>query len=81
MRLASYHTAHGSHRGVWCTFHEVRFLAMRVTEDGPQLIESSDELYEGAILRTRDGRYLEVFIADGRGRYFCETVDVGETAA
>jgi hypothetical protein len=81
MRLASYHTAHGSHRGVWCTFHEVRMLALRVTEGGPEMVESPDELYEGAILRTHDGRYLEVFIADGRGRYFCETVDVGETAA
>jgi hypothetical protein len=56
-------------------------LAMRVTERGADLIESPDELYEGAILRTHDGRYLEMFIADGRGRYFCETVDVGETAA
>ena len=81
MRLASYHTAYGSHRGAWCTFHEVRMLAMRVTEAGPTLIESPDELFEGAILRTHDGRYMEIFIVDSRGRYFCETVDVGETAA
>jgi hypothetical protein len=83
MRLASYHTTYGSHRGAWCTFHEVRMLAMRVTEHGATLIESPADLAEGTILRTHDGRYLEVFIADSRGRYFCENVDVdaGETAA
>jgi hypothetical protein len=81
MRLASYHTAYGSHRGAWCTFHEVRMLAMRVTEEGPRLIESPNELCEGTILHTHDGRYLEVFIVDFQGRYFCENVDVGETAA
>jgi hypothetical protein len=56
-------------------------LAMRVTEEGPRLLESADELTEGTILRTYDGRFLEVFIVDFRGRYFCETVDIGETAA
>jgi hypothetical protein len=81
MRLASYHTTYGSHRGAWCTFHEVRMLAMRVTEGGPMLIESPAELGEGTILLTHDGRYMEVFIVDGRGRYFCENVDHGETAA
>lgn len=80
MRLASYHTTYGSHRGAWCTFHEVRALAMRVTHEGPQLIDSPDELAEGTILHTRDGRYLEVFIVDFNGRYFCETVEVGEAA-
>jgi len=81
MRPASYHTTYGSHCGAWCTFYEVRMLAMRVTEEGPTVIESPAELAEGAILRTHDGRYLEVFIVDSRGRYFCETVDAGETAA
>jgi hypothetical protein len=81
MRLASYHTTYGSHRGAWCTFHEVRLLAMRVGEDGERVIESPAELTEGTILRTHDGRYLEVFIVDFKGRYFCETVDIGETAA
>jgi hypothetical protein len=81
MRLASYHTTYGSHRGAWCTFHEVRLLAMRVSEDGERVIESPAELTEGTILRTHDGRYLEVFIVDFKGRYFCETVDIGETAA
>jgi hypothetical protein len=52
-----------------------------VTEGGPRLIEGPGDLFEGAILRTHDGRYLEIFIADSRGRYFCETVDAGETAA
>lgn len=80
MRLASYHTTSGSHRGVWCTFQEVRMLAMRVTEQGPQLIDSPAELTEGTILHTRDGRYLEVFIVDFNGGYFCETVEVGEAA-
>ena len=53
---------------------------MRVTEaaNGSRVVGRADE---GAILRTQDGRYLEVFIVDCRGRYFCETVDVGETAA
>ena len=81
MRAASYHTTYGSHRGAWCTFHEVRMLAVLVTETGERLIEGPEELFEGAILRTHDGRYLEIFIADSRGRYFCETVDAGETAA
>jgi hypothetical protein len=81
MRLASYHTTYGSHRGAWCTFHEVRTLAMLVTEDGPKVLESADELTEGTILRAYDGRYLEVFIVDFKGRYFCESVEVGETAA
>ena len=81
MRPASYHTTYGHHRGAWCTFSEVRMLALRVTEEGPAAIESPADLAEGTILRTHDGRYLEVFIADARGRYFCETVDAGETAA
>jgi len=81
MRVATYHTTYGSHRGAWCTFHEVRMTAVRVTEEGNRLLESPDELTEGTILRTYDGRYLEVFIVDFRGGYFCEAVDVGETAA
>lgn len=74
-------TTYGSHRGAWCTFHELRMLALRVTESGATLLESADELREGTILRTHDGRYLEVFILDLQGRYFCETVEAGETAA
>ena len=81
MRLATYHTAYGNHRGAWYTFHEVRMTAMRVTEEGSQLLESPEELTEETILVTHAGRYLEVFIVDFRGRYFCEAVDTGETAA
>jgi hypothetical protein len=81
MWAASYDTMYGNHRGAWCTFHEVRMLAMRVTEDGPVLLESPDELSEGTILRTHEGRFMEVFIVDRQGRYFCETIDVGEIAA
>lgn len=80
MRVATYHTTYGSHRGAWYTFHEVRMTAMRVTEAGNRLLESPDELTEGTILLNQDGRYLEVFIVDFRGRYFCEAVDAGETA-
>jgi hypothetical protein len=81
MRVASYHTSYGHHRGAWLTFHEVRMLALLVTEHGARLIETPAELAEGAILRTHDGRYLELFIADPRGCYFCETVALAETAA
>jgi hypothetical protein len=81
MRLASPHTTYGTHRGAWYTFHEVRMLAVRVTEHGPRLIDSPADLAEGAILQTHEGRYLEVFFADSRGRYFCENVDAGEETA
>jgi hypothetical protein len=81
MRLASYHTASASHEGAWCTFHEIRMHSLRVTAEGSQLLETPDDLTEGTILRTHDGRYLEIFIVDRHGgRYFCETVDIGETA-
>ena len=81
MRLASPHTTYGNHRGAWYTFHEVRMLAVRVTEYGSRLIDSPTDLAEGAILRTHEGRYLEVFFTDSRGRYFCENVDAGEETA
>jgi hypothetical protein len=81
MEFASPQTAYGRHRGAWCTFHELRMLALLVTEDGATRLEAADELREGTILRTHDGRYLEVFIVDLQGQYLCETVESGETAA
>ncbi len=77
----SRHRTYGTHRGVWLDLEEIRRHADVITVTGPCPVTCADDIGEGAILRTLDGRWMEIFIADSaRGRFFCEPIPVPSAA-
>lgn len=66
---------YAGHSGVWLAFDDLRRTSRIATVYGGCPITAPDELAEGAILRTLDGSWYEVFIVDTLNElYFCEPV-------
>ncbi len=66
---------YAGHSGVWLAFDDLRRTSHLATVSGRRAITMADELAEGAILRTLDGSWYEVFIVDTLNElYFCEPV-------
>jgi hypothetical protein len=77
----SRHRTYGTHRGVWLGLDEICRHADLITVTGPLAVTCAEDLAEGSILRSLDGDWMEIFIADRvRERFFCERIPLSSVA-